>query len=308
MKPEQRKSILDTLSKVPFSQDSKKESIYTDIKLKIPFHWNTVQQEDEQRHVLAERTWEKEQEAQRERERLEQIQKEQEELRVALEKEALRKRVIAISGGVVILGLLAFLSMQFLKPEDSVKRLELTGTADCHDKEAMRFVLEDGEVLCHEPSPVRLERLTKDKSFQEKINFLEHSREGQERTYLLPGDLNLQQFNAYFESEFWGNGVMIELKAVDESQLLSIRFDTSLFDLATMDRIVLQKSDFPDLSLDQISINLSGENRDLDGDGIPASDDSFPFDSLRCGDADDDGQDDCSPLAPNDKNIDTDSP
>ena len=80
---------------------------------------------------------------------------------------------------------------------------------------------------------------------------------------------------------------------MDSTQALSILFDTTIFNLDDVDRIVLDKTRYVDLPVESISINLTDDNRDVDGDRVRADRDDFPFDATRCGDLNEDGTDDC---------------
>ena len=257
--------------------------------------WQALRQEDETRHNEAEQKHLKEEKKRKELEELKRAQAEQEALRRALEKEAKRKKLIALGSGLAALVFLALAGWSLWNSKDNLSENEAAPIEEeCLNKEAIRYSPADGgPVLCVLPSPVYLDKEHIDGGFQDTINFLEHNNEGKERQYVLPGTMNVERANNQLEQKFNDLGIRAKVTEFGETQALSILFDATSFDLSEFDRIVLDKLKFPDLPVKSISISIIGSNRDLDGDGVPAELDQFPFDANRCGDSNEDGTDDC---------------
>ena len=269
--------------------------VFSQLQLKVHPDWQALKQEDEARHNEAELKHLEEEKRRKELEELKRIQAEQAALRIALEKEAKRKKLIALGSGLTVLLLLAFAGLSLwngkkAQGEDEDVRLE----NECSDKEAIHFTPPDGgPALCVLPSPVYLNKEHVEGGFHDTINFNEHDTAGKERQYVLPGTMDVERTNSQLEQQFNEKGIRAEVIEFGETQALSILFDPSSFDLSELDRMVLDRLNFPDLPVSSISISITGTNRDLDGDGVPAKLDPFPFDVHRCGDSNGDGSDDC---------------
>ena len=267
---------------------------FPNLQFKDAPDWPSLRQEDEKRHIEAEQQHIEAERLRKEQEEQERIRAEKEALRLALEKEAKKKRLRNMTAGLAAIALIAFGLWPLWSPSDTPLPPPERPRTSCLNKDAIRFTPEHGDtVLCVLPSPVHLSSQHIDYGFEDLINIREHNKAGKERVYILPGAMDVQRTRSTLASQFNEEGIQLQLIQVDSAQALSILFDTTIFNLDDVDRIVLDKTRYVDLPVESISINLTDDNRDVDGDRVRADRDDFPFDATRCGDLNEDGTDDC---------------
>ena len=268
-------------------------TVFQNLQEKDAPDWPSLRQEDERRHNEAEQQYIEAEKKRKEQEERDRIRAEQEALRLALEKEAKKKRLQNMTAGLAAIALLAFGFWMLWTPSSIPPTPPEPEPSECLNKDAIRFTPEHGgQVLCVLPSPVQLSSQHFDDGFEDLINIREHNKAGKERVYILPGAMDVERTRSTLTSQF--NEEEFNCNSFKWiRQALSILFDTSIFNLDSVDRIVLDKTRYVDLPVESISINLTDENRDVDGDGVRADRDDFPFDDTRCGDLNEDGTDDC---------------
>lgn len=269
-------------------------TVFHNLQEKDAPDWPSLRQEDERRHNEAEQQYIEAEKKRKEQEERDRIRAEQEALRLALEKEAKKKRLRNMTAALAIIALLAFVVWKLQNPSDMPDTPPDPPPTSCLNKDAIRFTPEnEGSVMCVLPSPVHLSATHVDEGFEDMINIREHDKAGKERVYILPAAMDVERTHSTLASQFNAEGIQLQLIQMDSTQALSILFDTAAVNLDLIDRIVLDKTRYVDLPVESISINLTNENRDLDGDGVRADKDDFPFDANRCGDVNEDGTDDC---------------
>jgi len=148
----------------------------------------------------------------------------------------------------------------------------------CADPKAMNY-LDEQQDCQYQDFLVRLDDL-EDGWFLEELHWREYHFDGCERLYRFStkqaiSTEDIQELETVFNQELGSRGsIQIRSTKYADSLEIALRFESVPAD---EDRISLAVPKHFDFSFAQIQLNILHEDRDVDGDDFPASQDHFPF-------------------------------
>lgn len=160
----------------------------------------------------------------------------------------------------------------------------------CADPKAMNY-LDEQQGCQYQDFLVRLDNL-EDGWYREELHWREHHFDGCDRLYRFSTKQavsaeDIQELEAVFNQELGSRGFIQIRPTKDQDSLeIALRFESVPAD---EDRISLAVPKHFDFSFAQIQLNILHEDRDVDGDEFPASQDQFPFQKGRCDGMDENG-------------------